>query len=73
MSGAPLNILHCHSTFALGGKEARAVRLMNAFGGAARHTILTAVPDALSARDAIDHGIAVDFPADAPSLIGRPG
>ena len=27
MSGAPLNILHCHSTFALGGKEARAVRL----------------------------------------------
>ena len=73
MSGAPLNILHCHSTFALGGKEARAVRLMNAFGDAARHTILSAVPDALSARDAIDPGIAVDFPADAPSLIGRPG
>ena len=28
----PVNILHLHSTFNLGGKEARAVRLMNAFG-----------------------------------------
>ncbi|MDB5680941.1 MAG: hypothetical protein JWO16_746, partial [Sphingomonas bacterium] len=29
---APLNILHMHSSFDLGGKESRAVRLMNAFG-----------------------------------------
>ena len=67
-----LHILHCHSTFSLGGKEARAVRLMNAFGAAARHTILSAVPDALSAREAIDCGIRVDFPARAPSLEGKP-
>ena len=67
-----LHILHCHSTFSLGGKEARAVRLMNAFGGATRHTVLSAVPDALGARDAIDPGIIVDFPERAPSLEGKP-
>jgi L-malate glycosyltransferase len=67
-----LHILHCHSTFALGGKEARAVRLMNAFGDAARHTVLTAVPGALSARDAIAPGIVVEFPSRAPSLEGKP-
>jgi L-malate glycosyltransferase len=67
-----LHILHCHSTFSLGGKEARAVRLMNAFGDAARHTVLSAVPDALGAREAIDPGIRVDFPMNAPSLEGKP-
>jgi glycosyltransferase involved in cell wall biosynthesis len=67
-------ILHCHSTFALGGKEARAARLMNAFGGRADHVILSAVPDALSARAAIDPAIRVDFPGEAaPALLGRPG
>ena len=65
-------ILHCHSTFMLGGKEARAVQLMNGFGDAASHTILTAVPGALAARDAIDPGIKVTFPDDAPSLEGKP-
>ena len=43
---APVRILHCHSTFSLGGKEARAVRLMNAFGDAAEHAILSAMPGA---------------------------
>ncbi|MEM8695351.1 MAG: glycosyltransferase [Pseudomonadota bacterium] len=70
---APIHILHLHSTFSLGGKEARAVRLMNAFGDCARHTILSAMPEALSARDAIDAAIAVDFPTDAPPLHGKPG
>jgi L-malate glycosyltransferase len=65
-------ILHCHSTFMLGGKEARAVRLMNVFGDRAHHTILSAVPGALAARDAIDPGITVGFPDDAPSLMGKP-
>jgi len=70
----PVRVLHLHSTFALGGKEARAVRLMNAFGEAAEHVVLSAVPDALGARAAIDPGIAVEFPGDAaPSLVGRPG
>jgi glycosyltransferase involved in cell wall biosynthesis len=68
----PVRILHAHSTFSLGGKEARAVRLMNAFGDAAEHTVLSAMPGQLSARAAIAPGIAVSFPADAPSLAGRP-
>ncbi|MEZ5708412.1 MAG: glycosyltransferase family 4 protein [Blastomonas sp.] len=69
----PVKLLHLHSTFNLGGKEARAVRLMNHFGDRAEHTILSAVPDAMSARDAIDRRIKVDFPSDAPSLQGKPG
>jgi len=68
----PVRILHAHSTFALGGKEARAVRLMNAFGDAAVHTVISAVPGALGAREAIDRGIRVEFPADAPALAGAP-
>jgi glycosyltransferase involved in cell wall biosynthesis len=64
-------ILHCHSTFALGGKEARAVRLMNAFGDRAEHVILSATDD-LAARAAIDPGVSVNFPADAPGLTGKP-
>ena len=72
MPDRPVRILHAHSTFSLGGKEARAVRLMNAFGGAAEHTIWSAMPDRLSARDAIAPGIKVHFPAGAPPLAGRP-
>jgi L-malate glycosyltransferase len=68
----PVRVLHAHSTFSLGGKEARAVRLMNAFAGAAEHVILSSMPGHLSAREAIDRGIAVSFPDDAPSLTGRP-
>jgi L-malate glycosyltransferase len=68
----PLRILHCHSTFNLGGKEARAVQLMNAFADRAEHVILSSVPDALSARDAIAPGVKVDFPSNAPPLYGKP-
>ncbi|MBO9698310.1 MAG: glycosyltransferase family 4 protein [Sphingopyxis sp.] len=68
----PIRILHLHSSFSLGGKEARAVRLMNLMGDRAHHTILSAMPDALGAREAIDPGIAVDFPKDAPPLHGKP-
>lgn len=67
-----VRILHAHSTFSLGGKEARAVRLMNAFGDAAEHCIISGMPGELSARAAIDPGVAVEFPTDAPSLTGRP-
>ena len=69
----PVRILHAHSTFSLGGKEARAVRLMNAFGDAAEHTVLSGMPGQLSARSAIAPGIRVHFPEDAPPLTGRPG
>lgn len=68
----PLRFLHVHSTFSLGGKEARAVRLMNAFGDWAEHSVLSAVPDALGARDAIDPAIRVDFPTDHPPIVGKP-
>jgi glycosyltransferase involved in cell wall biosynthesis len=67
-----IHILHVHSTFALGGKEARAVRLMNAFGDAARHTIVSAMPDQLGARDAIAPGIKYEIAQDPPPLTGKP-
>ena len=68
----PAKILHLHSTFNLGGKEARAVRLMNHFGAEAEHVILSAIPEQLSARDAVDRSIKVSFPNDVPSLAGKP-
>lgn len=68
----PIHILHLHSTFNLGGKEARAVRLMNAFGDKARHTIVSAMPDQLNARDAIAKGIKYEIAQNPPPLSGRP-
>ncbi|MBW4330519.1 glycosyltransferase family 4 protein [Stakelama sp. CBK3Z-3] len=67
-----IRILHLFSSFDLGGKEARAVRLMNAFGNRARHTIVSGVPDALSARDAIAPGIKYEIAQNPPALTGRP-
>lgn len=68
----PVSILHLHSTFDLGGKEARAVRLMNAFGDRARHTIVSSMPEALSARARIDRWISFEIAQNAPSLTGKP-
>ncbi|HWT11373.1 MAG TPA: glycosyltransferase [Allosphingosinicella sp.] len=68
----PARILHCHSTFALGGKEARAARLMNAFGGSADHVVLSASAGEIGARAAIAPGIRAAFPDDAPPLAGAP-
>lgn len=68
----PARILHIHSTFSLGGKEARAVRLMNAFGHHARHSVISTVPGALSARAAINPGIDVEFPDEHPPVVGKP-
>jgi len=68
----PVEILHVHSTFALGGKEARAAALMNAFGRAARHTVVTAMPGETSARAALAPGVAAAFPEDGPRLTGAP-
>ena len=70
---SPVRILHAHSTFGRGGKEMRAVRLMNAFGGAAEHVVISATPGELGAREALAPEVKVDFPDDAPSLAGRPG
>ncbi|HYD36278.1 MAG TPA: glycosyltransferase [Allosphingosinicella sp.] len=70
---SPARILHAHSTFGRGGKEARSVRLMNAFGDAAEHEVISASSGELGAREAIEARIKVDFPQDAPRLAGRPG
>lgn len=68
----PVSILHLHSTFDLGGKEARAVRLMNAFGRNARHTIVSSVPRAYGARERIERGIAYEIAQTPPPLTGSP-
>ncbi len=66
-----LRLLHLHSSFDPGGKEMRAVQLMNGFGPELAHSIVSAVPDALGAARAIDPAIPVDYPA-FPSLTGKP-
>ncbi|MBP2515085.1 glycosyltransferase family 4 protein [Sphingomonas sp. PvP018] len=69
---APVNILHLHSSFDLGGKEARAVRLMNAFGDRAKHTIVSGVADALGAQASIAKGIRYEIAQNPPPLTGKP-
>lgn len=64
-------LLHLHSTFALGGKEARAVRLMNAFGGACAHDIVSAVPDAEGAARQIAPDVDARVLRDFPPLAGQ--
>ncbi|MDF2603129.1 glycosyltransferase [Sphingomonas sp.] len=68
----PINILHLHSTFDLGGKEARAVRLMNAFGDRARHTIVSGVEGRYGARERIAKGIRYEIAQNPPPLQGKP-
>jgi len=65
-------ILHLHSSFRLGGPQARAVRLMSAWGPRARHTIVSATPEELGARAAIASGVAWEVAQDPPPLAGRP-
>jgi glycosyltransferase involved in cell wall biosynthesis len=71
MANVP-SILHLHSTFDLGGKEARAVRLMNAFGDRARHTIVSSMPGRYGARERIEKGVRYEIAQDAPPLTGKP-
>lgn len=66
------HILHLHSSFSLGGKEARAVRLMNAWGDRARHTIVSGVEGQYGARDAIAKGVPYEIAQDPPPLTGSP-
>ncbi len=67
-----LRLLHLHSSFHLGGKERRAVQLMNAFGPGIEHSVVSAVPDQLGAAAALSKQLNVKFPADFPSLQGSP-
>lgn len=68
-----MRILHLHSSFNPGGKELRAARLMNLFGAALEHTVVSAQPGALGARSAVDPALRVAYPEDFPALAGRPG
>jgi L-malate glycosyltransferase len=74
MSAAPgrPRLLHLHSSFAAGGKELRAAKLMNLFGPGVEHTVVSAVPGALGAAKAIDAALAVAYPEDFPALAGMP-
>ncbi|MFU7527955.1 glycosyltransferase [Qipengyuania sp. ASV99] len=72
-SAARPKVLHLHSTFAAGGKELRAVQLMNAFGDALDHTVVSGQPEHKAAREYIARGVPVQFPEDFPSLTGFPG
>lgn len=66
-----LRVLHLHSSFDPGGKEMRAVQLINALGPQVAHSIVSAVPGALGAGRGIDAAITVDYP-DFPALTGWP-
>lgn len=72
-SGKPLHLLHLHSTFDAGGKERRSTSLINRFGKAVTHSIVSAQPGALGARTQIDAGLPVHFPFGFPALAGRLG
>jgi len=64
------HILHLHSTFSAGGKERRAVALINRFGKGASHSIVSAMPEAMGARSLIAPGLSVHYPFGFPALAG---
>ncbi|MBA4161547.1 MAG: glycosyl transferase family 1 [Novosphingobium sp.] len=67
-----LRLLHLHSSFSPGGKELRAAKLMNLFGPEIAHTVVSGVPGALGAAEAVDPAVDVTYPAHFPSLSGKP-
>lgn len=75
-AGRTLRILHLHSTFDAGGKERRAVALMNRWGKgkaarALEHHIVSALPSAMGAKGLIDRNVAAFFPFGFPPLAGK--
>lgn len=69
---APVRILHLHSSFDLGGKEARSIQLMNAWGKRARHVIVSGVDGATGARGRIGKGVDYEIAQVPPPLTGKP-
>lgn len=69
--GAPIKVLHLHSTFDAGGKERRAVALMNRFHRGVEHYIVSAQPGAMGAKGLIDKRVAAYFPFGFPPLAGK--
>lgn len=68
-----LHLLHLHSTFGAGGKERRSVALINRFGPAIDHSIVSAEPGAMGAMAHIAKGISAHSPFGFPPLAGRFG
>lgn len=68
-----MRVLHLHSSFSPGGKELRAAKLMNAFGGGIEHVLVSGVPGQLGAAKAIAAHVEVAYPDNFPALSGRPG
>ena len=60
-----------HSSFDAGGKELRTARIINAFGKAAEHAIVSDDPERRGAAAALDKGVRVRWPK-FPSLVGKP-
>jgi glycosyltransferase involved in cell wall biosynthesis len=71
MSDKAPRILHVHSTFDPGGKEVRSVRLINHWGAAADHAIVSGDRDRRGAAALLDPGVRVSWPK-FPALTGRP-
>lgn len=69
---APVRILHLHSSFDLGGKEARSIQLMNAWGKRARHVIVSGVDGATGARERIGKHVDYEIAQVPPPLTGKP-
>ncbi|MCJ1962855.1 glycosyltransferase [Novosphingobium mangrovi (ex Hu et al. 2023)] len=67
-----MHVLHLHSGFNAGGKELRAVRLMQAFGPDIAHAVVSAQPGAYGAADVLDPALHVTLGGDFPALQGRP-
>jgi len=67
----PPRILHLHSSFDVGGKELRCVRLINAFGQEFEHAIVSGDPARRSAAAVLDPNVRVAWPK-FPSLSGKP-
>ena len=71
-----LKLLHLHSTFDAGGKERRAVALMNRWGKGRKdqpieHHIVSAQPGAMGAKALIDKKVSAFFPFGFPPLAGK--
>lgn len=76
MTVKPLKLLHLHSTFDAGGKERRAVALMNRWGRGRKdqpieHHIVSAQPGAMGAKALIDKKVLAYFPFGFPALVGK--
>ena len=65
MAAAVPQLLHVFPSFVAAGSQVRTTQLMNAFGGSFRHA-LVAMDGRTEARELIDAGIDVSFPAAPP-------